>query len=123
MGRMQRNKGATAERELCRLLSEHLGTGVVRNLEQSRSGGHDLNGVGPFALEVKRQESLSLSAWWRQAVMQAERCGLRPALAFRQNRRPWRFLVRLQDINPCLNGEHTAETDLEGFCAVVLSNG
>ena len=119
MGKMQRTKGATAERELARLLSERLGVEIVRNLEQSRSGGHDLAGVGAFALEVKRCETLSISAWWNQATSQAERCGLRPALAYRQSRKPWRFMVRLCDLAENLTGEETAELCLEGFCLLV----
>ena len=39
MGRMQRSKGSAGERELARLIDEHLGIRLVRNLEQSRRGG------------------------------------------------------------------------------------
>ncbi len=119
MGKMQRSKGATGERELCRLLSEHLDTVIVRNLEQSRSGGHDLTGVGGFALEVKRQEQLSIGAWWQQALEQAERAGLKPALAYRQSRKPWKFIVRLQDIADNMTGGNVAEVGLEAFCQLV----
>lgn len=93
---MQRRKGANAERELCRLLSDHLGDDVIRNLSQSRDGGHDLLGVGRFALEVKRCEKLSLFRWWMQAYDQAQDAGLWPALAYRQSRQPWRFAVPVE---------------------------
>lgn len=118
MGRMQRSKGARGERELANLLAEHLGTEISRNLLQTRQGGHDLDGL-PFALEVKRHEQLNLNAWWTQATRQAESAGLPPALAYRQSRKPWRFIVRLADLCPNITGEHTAEISLEAFCLIV----
>lgn len=119
MSASQRRKGATAERELARLLSPLLGEEITRNLAQSRDGGADLLGVGPFALEVKRQERLTLPAWWRQACEQAERAGLIPALAYRQSRQPWRFVVPLAAIMGAQIGKQAVATlDLDGFVAV-----
>lgn len=119
-GRGRRNKGASAERELARLLSDHLGASIIRNLEQSRSGGADLLGVGAFALEVKRQESLSLGAWWQQAVDQAKRSGMKPALAYRQSRRPWKIVFEIGAVNPDYQGQpFTVETCIGGFCLLV----
>jgi len=92
MGKMSRTKGAQAERELAGMLRSELGD-VTRNLNQTRDGGCDLLGVGPFALEVKRQEKLELRAWWQQACDQADRERLIPALAYRQSYRPWQFVV------------------------------
>lgn len=118
MGAAQRNKGAAVERELAKLLRNELGTGITRNLLQTREGGHDLDGL-PFALEVKRQETPNINAWWKQAVTQSQTSGLAPALAYRQSRRPWRFVLRLCDICPALTGDHTAEISLGAFCAIV----
>jgi Holliday junction resolvase len=95
MSAMQRRKGRAAEQELARLLREHLGADIARNLQQSAVGGHDLIGVAGFALEAKRCERLALGSWWRQACDQAARAGLIPALAYRQSRQPWRFVVPL----------------------------
>ena len=41
MGKMQRNKGANAERELLSLLNDGLGLNLTRNLTQTREGGAD----------------------------------------------------------------------------------
>ncbi len=117
MGKMQRSKGARAERELANLLAEELGTEISRNLLQARQGGHDLDGL-PFALEVKRHEHLNINAWWCQATRQAESAGLPPALAYRQSRKPWRFILRLSDLCPTYTGDHTAEISLEAFCMI-----
>lgn len=121
MGRSQRTKGAAAERELAGLLRDRLGTAISRNLQQTRQGGHDLLGVGCFALECKRVERLTLSTWWAQTLRQAQMVGLRPALAYRQSRQPWLFLVLLGDINPELAtaADLKATLDIEGFCQAV----
>lgn len=120
MSAMQRRKGASAERELVRLLCEHLDSSVTRNLSQSRDGGHDLLGVGPFALECKRQEKLSLVSWWRQACDQAAQAGLIPALAYRQSKQPWKFVLPLAAlIREPVDCQATAVLDLDGFIVAV----
>ena len=115
-------KGKVAEREFAALLSERLGSMVSRNLGQSRDGGHDLVGVGDWAVEVKRQDTLKVAAWWAQAVRSAAQSGLRPALAYRLPRHPWTVRIRLCDVIPSL-GEGdvnlTVELCVDGFCAVL----
>ncbi|MBF0283967.1 MAG: hypothetical protein HQL51_05860 [Magnetococcales bacterium] len=123
MGAMQRNKGRAGEQELARLLREHLGVEVRRNLQQSREGGADLAGLPGVALEVKRAAAPSLSAWWEQTRRQAHEGGGVPVLAFRLDRRPWRFILPLEALGivggqgPGL--EATAELSLEAFCLTV----
>lgn len=141
MSRMQRTKGAGAERELCGLIRDELGVRLVRNLEQSRRGGHDLivadDETGPvavalarFALEVKRHSQASpgtIAAWWRQAEEQGIRAGLVPALAYRADRLPWRFVLPLVELRPDLTRaggiDFTANLSLPAFCAVVREAG
>lgn len=101
-------KGASGERELAALLTAwaaEIGMEVQlkRNLEQVRGGGHDLVGLEAYGLatEVKRVEAKAINTWWAQAVRQAEQAGdIRPLLAWRQNRQPWRFRIRAW-IWPC----------------------
>lgn len=126
MPALSRNKGAGGERELRRLLGEELGEGITRNLAQSRAGGHDLEGVDGWAIEVKRTRKATrglLRAWWSQTTDQAERAGLRPALAYREDRGPWLVAVRLADIRPGLGTwpgwEWTATLSLPAWCALV----
>lgn len=92
-GRRSRNKGARGEREFLALLGEELGGMLTRNLQQTREGGADCLCVKGWAIEVKRCESLSRPAWWRQAVEQAARLGVQPMLAYRRSREPWRVWV------------------------------
>lgn len=64
---------------------------LKRNLEQTRSGGCDLVGLDWLALEVKRQETLNLNAWWQQTITSAKQIGAEPVLMYRQNNKPWRI--------------------------------
>lgn len=92
-GKSSRTKGAAGEREFIKLLKKAVpGVEIKRNLQQSAEGGYDIIGLEMFAIEVKRQESLSVAAWWSQAVSQAT-VGQVPVLAFRQSRKPWRVLT------------------------------
>ena len=45
--------------------------------------------------------------------------GLSPALAYRQSRQPWRFVVRMHDINQDFTGDCTATLELDGFVQLV----
>ena len=82
MSASQRNKGACAERELFKLLSEQLGIAVARNFDQTWKGGADTLSVEGWAIECKRVESLAIASWWSQA------------------RRPWKAVVDLHHVLP-----------------------
>jgi hypothetical protein len=113
-----RNKGATAEREVAHLLqpiveSAYYDCGlysavpvVERNLEQTRGGGWDLNGLLGFAPEVKRVEAVTtgnLAKWWAQAQKQAltPKYALTPLLIYRKNGTAWqvKMFVKLGALN------------------------
>jgi len=114
----QRNKGACGERELFNLLTDYLGFVVKRNLSQTRGGGADGIDVPGFAIEVKRQETLALPAWWRQAVDQA---GDRiPVLFYRQSRQPWRAVVDLHHLDPSTYPERAIDTAIVSIEAAVM---
>lgn len=94
MGASQRLKGANGEREFIRTLGA-LGVEAQRNLEQTRSGGFDLQGSlleeSATSVEIKRTESLSFGSWFRKARTP----GITTAIAHRANRSPWRVYVEM----------------------------
>ncbi len=100
MSASQRNKGASAERELFKLLSEQLGIAVARNFDQTWKGGADSLSVEGWAVEVKRQEAINLKSWWSQATRQAEQTKRKPILFYRQSRKPWKAVVDLHHVLP-----------------------
>lgn len=88
MSNSQRKKGKAGELEIARLLRDHLGADITRNLLQARQGGADLLGVPGWAIEVKRAARPRLSEWWQQTCSQAQATGQRPALFYRLDRQP-----------------------------------
>lgn len=89
-----RNKGHNGEREFCKKLEAVLGRTVARNVDQVRDGGADIIDVPPYAIEVKRQESLNLNGWWKQALSQrTSKCPI-AVLVWRQNNaRTWNVRI------------------------------
>ncbi len=132
-----RQKGAGAEREFAELIHDWSGVRLVRNLEQNRSGGHDLivhpDEVGSvadsfrkLAIECKCYQTATdaqIQKWWAQAVLHADHAGLRPVLAYRANRSAWRVVVAMALINPAMVNfsrlECTVTLSVEVFCMVI----
>jgi len=93
-----RTKGQTGEREVIKLLqpiidrvydgTRQYAPQLQRNTLQSDKGGFDIVGIETLAIEVKRCETLNLSAWWQQTLSQAG--NREPVLIYRQSRKPWR---------------------------------
>lgn len=101
-----RQKGANAERDIADDLNliisevrEVMGLAplpkpmVQRNQNQSAVGGKDLVGTFGLAIEVKRQEQLSVNTWWRQCVTSAQEINEIPVLLFKQSRQKWRCIM------------------------------
>jgi len=80
-----------------KLLGQELGVSLTRNLTQTREGGADCLCVRGWAIEIKRQESLSRPSWRRQAVYQAERVGQEPMLLYRRSREKWTAWIHTRD--------------------------
>ena len=100
MSKMSRNKGANGEREVSRMLEKSLGLdsgSLTRNLDQTRDGGSDILGFRDCSIEVKRCEKLSIPSWWGQTCTQAGDTEW-PVLFYRQSRKPWTVIVRLDMI-------------------------
>jgi hypothetical protein len=102
-----RTKGASGEREVATMLNgiiaqvmtamgyagdeiEAAAKCVQRNQNQTAVGGCDLTNVFGIAVEVKRQEQVSLGSWWAQCEKSARANNELPLLIWRQNRKPWR---------------------------------
>jgi hypothetical protein len=101
-----RQKGAGGEREIADDLNyiiyttmQELGCenptmrSVQRNQNQSAVGGSDLTGTLGLAIEIKRQEALSINTWWQQCTAAAQQNGGVPVLLFRQNGKKWRCVM------------------------------
>lgn len=104
MGKAQRDKGKSGEREIAALVRDATGWDVRRRVRQ-HDGDSDLTGAPGWAVEVKRHRSATrgdVAAWWRQAVAQAGE--LLPVLFYRLDRDEWRAvwpLAPLVAVQPC----------------------
>ena len=71
MSKLGKDRGASYEREVCKTLSDALGTKVTRVLGQARDGGSDID-LGPFMIECKRRRKIALYEWMDQAIKSAD---------------------------------------------------
>lgn len=86
-GRRNRQRGQEGEREVCQILSDHLGIEVKRLLGQERDGGVDIK-VGPFEIDCKRRKKVAnLYEWMNEAG----------AIALRADGKSWLMVMRLED--------------------------
>lgn len=109
MGASQRNKGSRAERELLNEIRDELGDffgPLDKNWNQREEQRWDIE-LGPFAVEVKRVQKLSVGAWWQEAVGQVKGTELMPMLAYRQNFQPWTIVLSLVDVGYLMTGDAT----------------
>lgn len=127
MGKINsRAKGASGELEvievLKKLLPPEMTSGLARNLEQTRDGGHDILGLDNWALEVKRYAEIKpadMERFWEQTLDQARKDEKRPALVFRQDRREWRAVVTMGHGDEY---EWTSEISMKLFAHLVKEN-
>lgn len=66
---------------------------IQRNQNQSAVGGSDLSNTFGMAIEIKRQESLSVNTWWAQTLKAAQTLGEHPVLLYRQNGKKWKCVT------------------------------
>lgn len=107
MSKASREKGKRGEREVAAVLTKILGRPIGRQLGQERDGGADIK-TKLFAFQVKRCERLNLPAWIEQAVQEAGSTHI-PVVAYRQNEKPWRYLVvcNLEALTDIVGGMET----------------
>lgn len=126
MGKFERDKGQRGERLFIQAMEDAgYPKGILtRNLNQTRNGGADIIDVPTLAIETKNHKTLTIPAWWKQALSQTTPDNPIPILAYKPARKPFAVMV------PCywlfntqaLQG-HTATIDVETFVFIVLKYG
>ena len=94
MGKASRTKGKSGEREFSKILTD-------RGIHHDRllDGRHQVHGdvlAGDLAIEVRRREKVSITAW-SKAHEQEVPSHLTPVVAYRSNGEPWRVSLTLED--------------------------
>ena len=118
MGKMQRTKGATYEREIVHTLVDR-GYIAARNLTQTRDGGADII-LQDFIIECKRRASIAIYDWLDQATL-AAKGRKRPVVVARGDRRESVVILRLEDFLD-LVGERDVENAKVLFPPIVETN-
>lgn len=106
MGINIRTKGANGEREVATAMNGIIETVlkahniplppkpvIQRNQNQSAVGGSDLTNPFGLAIEVKRQEQLSINTWWTQCLNAAAVHSEIPVLVYRKNSQKWSVVM------------------------------
>jgi len=95
-----REKGHKGEREFCEYLKDVLSLDFSpkRNIDQVREGGADIIDVPPFCIEVKREQKGVLRNYWNQVWNARTERNPVPFVAYRQNRKKWKFLISAEYI-------------------------
>lgn len=95
-----RNKGASGEREVCKILSGITGVEIKRSLDV-RTGGADITCIPGISVEVKRKKEVlpsDMTSFWKQCLSQAETENCKPVLFTKEDRRNWVITVSLGDV-------------------------
>jgi len=122
-----RLKGASFEREGAKLIDEHLGIKVERDLEQYRKADRgDLVGLEGWTIECKRYASTRGSdggykpQWWEQATKAANASLNQPVLIYKYDRQPVRCVVLLSSIcEDYIGKDNTATVSLPTWFMIV----
>ena len=93
---MQRDKGATFEREIANDLSADFGITVKRHIGQARDGGEDIN-VPPFVIECKRRQGIAVYEWLHQCEAACKELGQIPVVVARADREEPIVILRYSD--------------------------
>lgn len=96
MGKAQRTKGASGEREVCRLLRGVLGIEAKRNLSQTREGGCDI-AVGSFHIEVKRRALIGNIYGWMEQAEASCLAGEKPVVVCRADGKKWLAVLPFEE--------------------------
>jgi hypothetical protein len=89
----ERSKGQRGEREVAKLIADHLGFEVKRQVRQ-HDGDSDLVGVPGWSIEVKNHKQATraqVEKWWYQAVAQGNNDEM-ICLAYKRQPGWWRFV-------------------------------
>lgn len=96
-GRKAQAKGRRGELELAEILKER-GFAAVPGAALNFGQEADVTGLPGIHIEVKRHERLEISRWYQQAQQDAARMkDGKPAVIYRQNRRPWMIVMTLSN--------------------------
>lgn len=100
MSKMQREKGANAEREVVHILTRY---GIPSRRGQVFNHEPDIVDSTEIHWEIKRQETTKIGEWYRQSVEQCR--GKIPVVVHRRSREDWMITMKFEDFLKLWKGE------------------
>ena len=125
-----RNKGASFERTIAKMLFDELGLNAKRDIEQYRAADHgDIicdDDSWPYVIECKRYGGKNFTfkdEWWRQVEKAANAAGKEPVLIYKYDRQPITVVMRLAHLmNDGAHHEELVRMDWDAFVYIAREN-
>ena len=118
-----RNKGASFERQICKLIKQNLNYDAKRNLDQYQSKGMADIIIPGWSIECKAylKGTTFKRAWWEQAKESAATLNLTPVLIYKYNNCPIKCVISLDVLSRNFNAGHdlVCEVDIETWFYIV----
>lgn len=115
---LSKNKIVT---EKLKELKDWIDNNIFRNMEQTRTGGYDLDGT-QYAIEIKRHKKPRVNEWWLDTCKKAEGTSKHPVLAYRLDRKDWQIMMPLGCLNQDFKTEGygmTVTMEMKTFTAIL----
>jgi hypothetical protein len=118
-----RNKGASFERKICKLIKDNLNIDAKRNLDQYQAKGQADIIIPEWSIECKAylKGTTFKRAWWEQAKESAASLNLTPVLIYKYNNCPIKCVISLDVLSRNFNSGHdlVCEVDIETWFYIV----
>ena len=118
-----RNKGASFERKICKLIKDNLNIDAKRNLDQYQAKGQADIIIPGWSIECKAylKGTTFKRAWWEQAKESAASLSLTPVLIYKYNNCPIKCVISLDVLSRNFNAGHdlVCEVDIETWFYIV----
>ena len=120
-----RNKGASFERQICKLIKQNLNYDAKRNLDQYQSKGMADIIIPGWSIECKAYQKSGSNnfrpSWWQQAKESAAFLKLTPVLIYKFNNCPIKCVISLDVLSRNFNAGHdlVCEVELETWFYIV----
>ena len=118
-----RNKGASFERKICKLIKDNLNIDVKRNLDQYQAKGQADIIIPSWSIECKAylKGTTSKRAWWEQAKESAASLNLTPVLIYKYNNCPIKCVISLDVLSRNFSSGHdlVCEVDIDTWFYIV----
>lgn len=120
MGKMQRTKGSSFERDIVNVLKDR-GYEASRNLTQTRDGGGDID-LPRWLLECKRYAKIAVYTWLKQAI-KAARPGQIPVVIARADKEEAIAILKFTDFMELMDAKEAKTKPFDPIVAPDKTQG